>query len=95
MTAMQAIDVRLVIELVIGAVLGVAGWSLRVNFGSVSKKLDEVARDVRAVATVSATQSARIAVLDQRITSVEQRLLGVEERARALHFSKRLPGDAA
>jgi uncharacterized membrane protein len=90
---MPTMDVRLAIEIVIGVVLGVAGWSLRVNFGTVSKKLDEVARDVRSVAAVSATQSARIAVLDQRITSMEQRLLGVEERERAHHFSKHVSGD--
>jgi hypothetical protein len=75
-------DVQTWATLGAGVVIAVTGWSLRQNVRAFGSKLDEVAKDVRAVAIQAASHETQLAVLSTRVASTEGRVTGLEERER-------------
>lgn len=75
-------DTALAIQIGIGVVIGLLGWSLRMNVAAFGRKLDGVAADVRAVALQASAHETRLAVLDTKIAAVEGRVSGLEDRER-------------
>jgi predicted permease len=70
------------VQIAIGIIIAILGWSLRQNVVTFGEQLASVAADVRTVAIQAAANDRQTAVLETRVVELARRVDGIEMRER-------------
>lgn len=73
---------QVLIEIALGAVVSLLGWSLKQNVAAFGRTLEEVRNEVRSLAATVGTHTTQLGVLDARVAELSRRVDGIENRER-------------